>query len=98
MSRIVIYTTQYCGYCHAAKRLLRGKGLDFEEIDVSFDAEKRTEMTARAGGLMTVPQIFINDRHVGGYDELAALERESKLDAWLAGEAERPEPFAAEET
>ena len=60
------------------------KGLDFAEIDVGFDADKRAEMIERAGGLRTVPQIFIHGRHVGGYDELAALEREGKLDEWLA--------------
>ena len=84
MSRILLYTTQFCGYCRAAKNLLRAKGLDYEEIDVGFDPAKRIEMVERAGGLRTVPQIFIHDRHVGGYDELAALEREGKLNDWLA--------------
>jgi glutaredoxin 3 len=101
MTRILLYTTQFCGYCHAAKRLLSGKGLEFEEIDVAFDAEKRAEMIEHAGGLRTVPQIFIHGRHVGGYDELAALEREGKLDAWLANPPEALEQSAladAEET
>ncbi len=84
MSGILLYTTQFCGYCRAAKNLLSAKGLQFEEIDVGFDADKRVEMVERAGGLRTVPQIFIHGRHVGGYDELAALEREGKLNAWLA--------------
>jgi glutaredoxin 3 len=84
MSGILLYTTQFCGYCRAAKNLLSAKGLEFEEIDVGFDADKRVEMVERAGGLRTVPQIFIHGRHVGGYDELAALEREGKLNAWLA--------------
>lgn len=88
MSRILLYTTPFCGYCRAAKTLLRGKALDFEEIDVSFDAEKRAEMVQRAMGLRTVPQIFIHGRHVGGYDELAALEREGRLEALLADAAE----------
>jgi len=88
MTRIRLYTTPFCGYCRAAKRLLREKALDFEEIDVSFDAEKRAEMIQRAGGLRTVPQIFIHERHVGGYDELAALEREGRLDSLLASEPE----------
>jgi glutaredoxin 3 len=88
VTRILLYTTPFCGYCRAAKTLLRNKALDFEEIDVAFDAEKRAEMVQRAGGLRTVPQIFINRRHVGGYDELAALEREGKLDDWLAGVTE----------
>jgi glutaredoxin 3 len=84
MTGILIYTTQFCGYCRAAKNLLGAKGLKFEEIDVGFDPDKRGEMVERAGGLRTVPQIFIHGRHVGGYDELAALEREGRLDAWLA--------------
>lgn len=93
MTRILLYTTPLCGYCRAAKQLLRGKGLDFEEIDVAYDADKRAEMIDRAQGLRTVPQIFIHGRHVGGYDELAALEREGKLDAWLA---DAPEALALE--
>ena len=84
MSRILLYTTQFCGYCRAAKNLLRAKGLDYEEIDVGFDPDKRADMVQSAGGLRTVPQIFIHGRHVGGYDELAALEREGKLNDWLA--------------
>src|SRR5436190_3884165 len=80
MSRILLYTTQFCGYCRAAKNLLRSKGLDYDEIDVALDVGKRTEMVQRARGLRTVPQIFIRGRHVGGYDELAALERDGKLD------------------
>ena len=93
MTRILLYTTPLCGYCRAAKQLLRGKGLDFQEIDVAYDADKRAEMIDRAQGLRTVPQIFIHGRHVGGYDELAALEREGKLDAWLA---DAPEALALE--
>ena len=88
MPRILLYTTQYCGYCRAAKNLLRAKGLEFQEIDVGFDSAKRVEMVERAAGLRTVPQIFIHGRHVGGYDELAALEREGKLDEWLANALE----------
>src|SRR3990172_5255155 len=84
------------GFGRAAKQLLHGKALDFEEIDVAFDEEKRVEMIDRAMGLRTVPQIFIHGRHVGGYDELAMLEREGKLDAWLAA---APQALAdAEET
>ncbi len=93
MTGILIYTTQFCGYCRAAKNLLSAKGLKFEEIDVGFDADKRGEMVERAGGLRTVPQIFIHGRHVGGYDELAALEREGRLDAWLANVL-APQAFA----
>jgi glutaredoxin 3 len=84
MTRILLYTTPFCGYCRAAKRLLADKALDFEEIDVALDHDKRAEMIDRANGLRTVPQIFIHGRHVGGYDELAMLEREGKLDDWLA--------------
>ena len=86
MTRIVLYTTPFCGYCRAAKRLLGDKGLVFEEIDVAFDDEKRDEMIGRAGGSQTVPQTFIDGRHVGGHAELAALEREGRLDALIAGE------------
>ena len=99
MTRILLYTTQFCGYCRAAKQLLCGKELDFEEIDVGFDAAKRSEMIDLAGGLRTVPQIFIHGRHVGGYQELAALEREGKLEAWLANAppgALAPETLASE--
>lgn len=84
MTRVVLYTTPYCGYCRAAKHLLGKKGVTFTEIDVSEDLERRREMIARALGGCTVPQIFINDTHVGGYDELAELERAAKLDALLA--------------
>jgi glutaredoxin 3 len=83
MKRVVLYTTPYCGYCRAAKHLLSKKGVTFTEIDVSEDLERRGEMIARAFGRRTVPQIFINDTHVGGYDELAELERAEKLDALL---------------
>lgn len=86
MSRIVLYTTPSCGYCRAAKRLLGNKGHGFVEIDVSEDRRLREEMIARAFGVRTVPQIFIDGRHVGGYDELAQLDRDAKLDPWLAAE------------
>lgn len=92
MTPILLYTTQFCGYCRAARRLLRDKGLEFEEIDVAFDAEKRAEMIERTGGLRTVPQICIHGRHVGGYEELAALEHQGKLEAWLAN---APAPLVA---
>jgi glutaredoxin 3 len=91
MARIVVYTTPYCGYCRAAKHLLGEKGVTFTEIDVGEDLERRREMIARAFGRRTAPQIFINDTHVGGYEELAGLEREAKLDALLAEDA----PLAA---
>lgn len=83
MPAITIYSTPVCPYCTRAKQLLKDKGQEWQEIDVSDDAE-RAKMIERAGGRRTVPQIFINDTHVGGYDDLAALEREGRLDALLA--------------
>jgi len=84
MARIVLYTTPYCGYCRAAEHLLNKKSVAFTEIDVSEDIGLRQEMISRAFGRRTVPQILINGTHVGGYDELAELERAAKLDALLA--------------
>lgn len=81
---IEIYTSPFCGYCWRAKRLLETKGVAFTEIDVMGDAEARAEMVQRANGGRTVPQIFIDGRHVGGSDELHALDRQGKLDALLA--------------
>ena len=83
MPPITIYTTPYCPYCHSAKALLRRKGADFTEIDVSFDPEGRRAMTVKANGRRTVPQIFIGDRHVGGSDDLHALDRQGGLDPLL---------------
>ena len=83
MARIEIYTTPFCGYCSRAKSLLDGKGVAYEEFDVMMDDGKRTEMRQRARR-QTVPQIFINGQHVGGSDDLAALDAEGKLDALLA--------------
>ena len=84
MKQVDIYTSPLCGYCHMAKRLLTSKGVDFNEINVMGDAEAHAEMTARAPGARTVPQIFIGDQAIGGSDDLHALEREGKLDALLA--------------
>ena len=84
MKQVEIYTSPLCGYCHAAKRLLTQKGVSFSEIDVSRDPQKRGEMMDRANGRHTVPQIFVGDTHVGGYDDLSALERAGKLDPLLA--------------
>lgn len=84
MAKVTIYTTPICTYCVYAKRLLLLKGVDFDEINVAFDAGLREEMMKRAGGMMTVPQIFVGDTHVGGYDELHALEKDGKLDPLLA--------------
>jgi glutaredoxin 3 len=83
MSQIEIYTTRYCPYCHAAKRLLSRKGVAFTEIDVSSDAKRRSEMVTRANGRMTVPQIFFGSTHVGGYHDLSALDRSGRLDSLL---------------
>jgi glutaredoxin 3 len=83
MAKIEIYTTPWCGYCARAKALLESKGAAYEETDVMEDAVKRTEMRERSRRT-TVPQIFINGQHVGGSDELAALEQAGKLDALLA--------------
>jgi glutaredoxin 3 len=82
-THVDIYTKFGCGYCFRAKRLLDEKGVDYTEFDITMGGPKREEMLQRAPGAMTVPQIFIGDTHVGGSDELAALEREGKLDALL---------------
>ena len=84
MKTIRVYTTPFCPYCVRAKSLLKKKGAAFEEIDISLDPAARQEMLAQSGGARTVPQIFIGDVHVGGCDDLYALEREGKLDPLLA--------------
>ena len=84
MAKVEIYSTIFCGYCARAKSLLAGKGVAFETIDLTEHPERRSEMIARSGGRVTVPQIFINGDHVGGSDDLAALERAGKLDPKLA--------------
>jgi glutaredoxin 3 len=89
MQPVDIYTTRWCPYCHAAKALLKRKGVDFKEIDVSGSTERQA-MIQRAPDAMTVPQIFIGSVHVGGCDDLHALERAGKLDPLLAGEDEGP--------
>jgi glutaredoxin 3 len=83
MALVEIYTTRYCPYCVSAKRLLSRKGVAFTEIDVSGNWELRQEMVTRANGRMTVPQIFIGTTHVGGSDDLHALEAAKKLDPLL---------------
>jgi glutaredoxin 3 len=83
MPSVVIYTRQFCGYCSAAKKLLDTKGVTYEEHDATYAPDVRQEMIKRAGR-NTFPQIFINDRHVGGCDDLHALERAGELDALLA--------------
>jgi glutaredoxin 3 len=84
MPAVEIYTTRYCPFCNAAKALLKRKGVEYSEIDVGRDRERREEMIQRANGSMTVPQIFIGTVHVGGSNELHALERTGKLDPLLA--------------
>jgi len=83
--RIDIYTKFACPFCVRAKRLLKDKGAEFTEHDITMGGPKRDEMLARAPGAMTVPQIFIGETHVGGSDDLAALEAAGKLDVLLAG-------------
>ncbi|MGH1458248.1 MAG: glutaredoxin 3 [Paracoccaceae bacterium] len=85
MQPVLIYTTPICGFCHAAKRLLKEKDVNFQEVDVMADPSRRAEMTRKADGGRTVPQIFIGETHVGGCDDLYALEQAGKLDALLAG-------------
>lgn len=84
MATITVYTTRLCPYCRMAKELLRKKGAVFNEIDVGCRSELRAEMCHKAGGRNTVPQIWIGEKHVGGCDDLYALERDGKLDPLLA--------------
>lgn len=79
MANVEIYTSAFCGYCARAKSLLHSKKQSFTEIDVTMDTVKRDEMTLRAGGRTSVPQIFINGKHIGGSDDLAALDRDGTL-------------------
>ncbi|MGH7075993.1 MAG: glutaredoxin 3 [Stellaceae bacterium] len=83
MARVELYTTMWCGYCARARALLKRKGVAFTDIDVDLDMAKREEMVARAQGGHTVPQIFIDDEHIGGSDELLALDRSGELDQKL---------------
>ncbi len=84
MPEVVIYTTTYCGYCHAAKRLLKSRGVEFEEINLTTDPEGRAELVTRAQGRRTVPQIFIKGDGIGGYTELRALDVSGQLEQLLA--------------
>lgn len=87
MRDVVLYTKWWCGYCRRAKALLTSKGVPFEEIDVTEDAERTREMIERSNGGRTVPQIFIGGEHVGGSDDLVALDRAGRLDALLEGDS-----------
>ncbi len=85
MAKIEVYSTTYCPYCVRAKALLDAKDLDYQEIDVTGKDEERIALVERSGGRKTVPQIFINDKPIGGYDDLRALEDSGELDKLLAG-------------
>jgi len=87
MAKVEIYTSPLCPYCHRAKRLLREKGVAFDEIDLWAEPARRPEMVARAGGRTTVPQIFIDGRAIGGSDDLYDLDRQGELDRLLGGAA-----------
>ncbi len=87
MAKVEIYSSMFCGFCHRAKMLLKRKGVDFTEVDVMMNGAKRREMVERAGGRTSVPQIFIDGAHIGGSDELAALEASGELDRLLQAEA-----------
>lgn len=84
MPNIIVYTKDYCPYCVRAKDLLKRKGQAFKEVDITHDEALQQEMITKSGGRRTVPQIFINNTHVGGCDDLHALEKEGKLDPLLA--------------
>jgi len=83
MAKVEIYTKAFCGYCARAKALLTGKGVAFEEYDISMGGPKRDEMLERSQGGSTVPQIFIDGQHIGGSDDMAALERQGRLNPLL---------------
>jgi len=87
MSTVTIYTKPYCPYCVRALSLLEQKGVEFTEIEAAFDPEKRREMVQRAGGRATFPQIFVGERHIGGCDEMVALDRAGQLDPLLQAAA-----------
>ena len=83
MANIEIYTSPFCGFCYRAKLLLNDKGVDYIEVDIISEPKRHSEMIERAGGLQTVPQIFIDNQHIGGCDELYELEAKDKLDSIL---------------
>lgn len=84
MPPVTVYSKAWCPYCSAAKELLRRKGVAFDEVDITGNAAERAAMLQRSGGRSTVPQIFIGERHVGGYDDLSAADRSGELDRLLA--------------
>lgn len=83
MAKVEIYTSPFCGFCWRAKSVFKDKGVEFEEFDVMLHPKRRAEMLERANGGHTVPQIFIDDQHVGGCDELLALDARGQLDSML---------------
>lgn len=83
MAEVVIYSSLFCGYCARAKKLLDGKGVSYTDIDVMAEPKRKPEMIERAGGRTTVPQIFIDGKHIGGCDDLHALDAQGKLDPLL---------------
>ena len=83
MKKVVIYTGPMCNFCSAAKHLLNKKKVSYEEIDIGYDEKKREEMLKKSNGMKTIPQIFIEEKHIGGYVELKALESKGELDALL---------------
>ncbi len=83
MAKVEIYTKQFCPYCTAAKVLLEDKSIAYQEIEAEFDEERKAEMIRRSGGRSTFPEIFINGEHIGGFDDLSALDQEGKLDELL---------------
>ena len=83
MKKVVIYTGPMCNFCSAAKHLLNKKEISYEEIDIGYDDKKREEMLKKSNGAKTIPQIFIEDKHIGGYVELKALENKGELDTLL---------------
>lgn len=87
MSKIEVYSTAVCPYCVAAKNLLKARGLEWTEVRVDTEPSQREAMLARSGGARTVPQIFVNDHHIGGFDELAAADRSGKLAQLLEADA-----------
>ncbi|WP_267223954.1 glutaredoxin 3 [Dyella silvae] len=87
MPKIEVYSTAVCPYCVSAKNLLKSKGLEWSEVRVDLDPAQRELMLARSGGRRTVPQIFINDHHVGGFDDLVAADRSGQLAQWLEANA-----------
>ena len=83
MAKVEIYTKAFCPYCTRALKLLASKGVEPEQFDVTMGGPKKAEMVERSGGRMTMPQLFIDDRHIGGYDDMSAMDRAGKLDALL---------------